>query len=290
MAFPMAGLDTSAGNDNSSGGAPQTESTGNIPGVHSSWNEMLSSVPPEYHQQMIPHLQKWEQNTNKVHQRYEPYKRFAENGVDAGYMEQAVNIARVLENDPRAVYDLLHEQFGNVAPTQQQQIPQSDMPQQQGTGQGLPGNTDNPYEGYDLPPALLEKMQRLEGGFDTVAEIILAQKQSTEEQEQDAQLDALYQQFEQQNPVFAALNDDGLAEPYVNSLLQAGYKDDEVMQMFNKFAERAGQYYARPRAPQLLGSGGGVPSGQAVDPRKMTSRQTRDYVAQTLEAAKYANQ
>lgn len=282
MGFPLPDQGSSGGNDGGgSGGAPQ----GGSPGVHPAWNDMLGAIPQEYHSQVIPHLQRWDQNTNKVHQRYEPYKEFVDNGYQPDQIRQALAVAKAIENDPRAVYELFAQEFGNV-PGQQQQ--------QNGQGQGLPGS--NPLDGgndfYEgLHPKVVEQLNNLQNGFDTVAQIMLSQRQQSQEAEEDAQLAAFYKNLEATNQTFRDLNKDGAAEPYINFLLEAGYEEDQAVQLFEQFVESVGAYQNRPKPPVVLGAGGGlVPTGNGIDPRKMNPQQTRNLVADTLKAYQQSNQ
>lgn len=273
MSFPMPGQDALPGNDTGeTGGAPQSG------GIHPAWNEMLGVIPKELHSQVVPHLQKWDQNTQKVHQRSAPYKEFIEGNVSPDTIRQAMAVAQALENNPQGVYDLLHKEFGGATPPQ--------------GGQGLPGTNpiqdEDPFEGYDLPPQIREKLEmvdRLQNGFDTMAEIMLSQRQRSQEEEEDAELDALYQDLESRDPVFKALNQNGAAEPYINSMLAAGYKPEEALEQFKSFIESVGQYNNRPKPPVVLGAGGSMIPQGGMDPRKMDPRQTKDFVAQTLRAA-----
>lgn len=279
MSFPMLGQDTSVGEQ----GQGSPDSGASIPqGINPSWGEMLKTIPPELHNQVVPHLQKYDQNTNKVHSRYEPYKEFVDNGVGADQLRQAIGIMRALESNPQGVYDVLHQQFGQAV--QQQANP---------SGQGLPGNDgEDPFEG--LPPIVREKMSaidQLQQGFNTVAEYLMAQGQRSEEEQQDAELEAFYSGLAQRNSTFAALNQNGEAEPYINALLAAGVSEKDAEESFMKFIESVGMHQARPKPPALLGSGGGgmLPSN-GVKPGQMSPHQVKDFVAQTLMAAKNANQ
>lgn len=275
MGFPLPDQGFSDGNDGGSGGAPQGGG-----GVHPAWNDVLNVIPKELHSQVIPHFQKWDQNTSKVHQRYEPYKEFVDNGVQADQIRQALQVARAIETDPRAVYELFAQEFGS-GPGQQQN---------NGQGQGLPGT--DPNDGEDifagLHPKVAEMLQalpQLQNGFDTVAQIMLSQRQQNEQQQQDAELDAFYKNLENTNETFKALNTDGAAEPYLNFLLQAGYDDQQAVQLFEQFVESVGAYHNRPKPPIVLGAGGGtIPSGNGVDPRRLDRQQTRGLIADTLRA------
>jgi hypothetical protein len=276
MGFPLPEQGVLNGNEGGeTGGAPQSG------GVHPAWNDVLGVIPQELHTQVIPHFQKWDSNTQKVHQRSAPYKEFIDNNVSPDDIRQAMAVARALNDNPERVYGLLHEQFGNATPNQ--------------GGQGLPGQSQeeaDPYEGFDLPPAVREKLERidqLQNGFDTMAEIMLSQRQRNQQEEEDAELDALYQDLEQKDPIFAALNKDGAAEPYINSMLHAGYQPEQALEAFKAFVDSVGQYQNRPKPPVPLGAGGSLIPQNGVDPRRMDPRQTKDFVAETLKAALHGN-
>jgi hypothetical protein len=290
MSFPMTGQDSSVGTSvGDSGGASQGGDNGNSNGLHPAWNEVLSVIPPELHSQVTPHLRNHDLNTQRVHERYNPYKDLADKRVDPNRIQQALTVADAIEQNPEAIYKLLHEQFGGqqqqsqgLAGQQQQQNPQL---QQQ-------GGQDDPYEG--LHPQVAEQLRQiaeLKSGFDTLAQLQLNQRQQSQQEEEDAQLQALYDSIESRNPVFKALNVDGAAEPYINNLLLGGLSPEDAEKQFMAFIDSVKTQANRPSPPVLLGSGGtGMPGQQPINPSSLTNKGTKDLVAAMLEANRAANQ
>lgn len=288
MAFPMPSQGNDGGLGGDSGGAPQNDGSqnGNQGGINPAWNDVLNVIPQELHSQVTPHLQKWDGNFQRVQQQYAPYKQFLDNKVEAPYLQQAYQLAKALETDPEGVYNLLHQEFG-----QQQQNPQGQpgvppVPQGSPNGQGQPGNAGGvPDEMWEnVHPALRQQFEQMKKATDTMAEILLGQRQQQQEKQEDEELEAIYQGLATRNPTFAALNKDGKAEPYINSLLDAGYSPEDAEKQLMEFIESVGQHNNRPKPPIVLGAGGGMVPDRNFDPRKLDGPGTRDLVNKQLQA------
>lgn len=251
-------------------------------GVNPNWNEVLNVVPKDFHNQLMPVFQKWDQNhqqgLQKVHSQYADYKEFVDGKVPADHIRQALGITRALEENPQAVYEALAQQFG---PNQANNIMQQ---QGQGGGgeQGFPGNEQQIPEG--MSPEFYQQYQQMAQQVQTMQEIMLQQHSAQTQEQEDKELDNLYQRMGTENPMFAQLNKDGAAEPYMNALFQAGYDEKQAMQAFSGFIDSVATYVRRPQAPQIMGAGGFMPE-QRQRPRDMSEAQTKDMMVQMLRAA-----
>lgn len=264
-------------------GAPAGESQEPGSGVNPAWNDLLTAVPEEAHSQVIPHLKKWDEGVQKrfgeVHSKYKPYDEFVSSGVKPEIIQEALSVVQALRTNPEMVWKQLGERFGYG------QQPSSG---QQPFGQGQQ-NPDDDIWG-DLPPQLQQKLQTMMEEHSTVreaagmmAQILLNQQQESAHTQEDAALDAMYEDM-MQDPIFGALNQDGAAEPYINSLLQADATPEQALKQFHGFVEHVLKTAGRPAAPRVLGAGGGIPSGN-IDIRKATPLQARQVVAQMIADA-----
>jgi hypothetical protein len=285
MGFPMPGQGNDSGFDGGSGGAPQNDYQGDVGKVNPAWEKALSVIPQDLHSQVIPTFREWDQNFQKVQQGYAPYKQFADSGMKPEQLQQAVQLMQALEQNPEGVYKLLHQEFGGQ---------QNPVPQVPGSpnGQGQPGNVGNPgddiWEG--VHPAIRQQVEQMKAATDTMAEIMLGQRQQSQQQQQDQELAELYTNLENSDPVFKELNKDGAAEPYINSMLQAGYEPEDALQAFKGFVESVGQYNNRPKPPVVFGAGGNIVPQQGFNPKNLNPQQTKNLVADTLKAALHNNQ
>src|SRR5882762_7452101 len=192
-------------------------------GINPAWNEALSTIPKEYHNQLLPVFQKWDANhqsgVQKVQSRYADYKEFVDNGVPADNIRIALGLAQALDENPQAVYQALHQeygaQFGQNPQLQQQMGQQQQYQQQQGYGgdQGYAGQQDIP-EG--MTPELYQQFMQMQEQVGMMRDIMLHQNTEQQQAQEDKELDNLYNRMAQENPMFKELNKGGAAEPYMN--------------------------------------------------------------------------
>jgi len=259
-------------------------------GMNPAWNDVLGAVPSEYHSKLIPHFQGWDQNFQKVQSSIAPYKEFVDAGVDPEHIRIALGFARALDENPQAVYEALAQEYGQQQPDpqyQQFQNQNGNANGQQFDGQGLPGADENPYG--NLPPEFMQQYQAMQQDVSAMRDILLHQHNQTEEQQQDAELDNMYQQMMQSDQVFASLNQKGEAEPYINSLIMAGYNEKQALDAFHTFVDSVRQFSNRPQPPVIMGAGGFMPE-RVVKPREMTDRQANDVATSMLLAHRQQQQ
>lgn len=81
------------------------------PNVNPAWQEVLDKVPEEFHTVLTPKFSEWDNNFQKVQQKYAPFKDFVENNIPVETIQQSLQIRDLLENNPRGVYDFLQNQY-----------------------------------------------------------------------------------------------------------------------------------------------------------------------------------
>lgn len=241
----------------------------NTPGPNPAWNDVLSVIPEQFHSVVTPHFQQWDQSAqqrietvNQQLSQYDPYKPFVENGISADVLGQGVQFLEQLNQNPKAVYEALAEAYGFGAQ------PQGQNPQ----GEIDDDDDDDPYG---------QRFEQLNQGLELVAQTVLGQHQERVQREAEQQLDADLKAAVEKHGAF----DEG----YVLSLMAAneGVDLDTAIQSYQQMAQNILQQNPRPFAPTVMGNsagGTGLPS-QAIDPRKLDGKATRDLVAQMLEAA-----
>ncbi len=240
----------------------QQESTGNP-----AWNNLMQVVPSQLHSQVTPILKEWDQNyqqsIQKVHSEYEPYKAyepFVQQGVDPSDIEFSLGLLNAISTNPQEVLTALSEW---VAQENGQQV------QEQGQYGSTPQSPD-----FDITshPAY----QELSGVVESMAQILLSQKEAEQQYEQDEMLEQeltslkeKYGEFDEDYVLGVALNTDGNIEAAVQKYQQLSQ------------GILSGK---RPPGPPVLGSGGASPNTQ-FDPRKADSKDTKAYVASLLQQA-----
>lgn len=270
------------GNDygNTGGDAGNGAPTG---GVNPAWNEVLSHVPQDKHSAVTPLLQSWDQNFQKVQSSIAPYKEFIEGGVPAENIRIALGLVRALDEQPESVYQALHQEFGQQMQNGNGNGQQGQLPPgagEFGEDQGETG--DGQFAG--LPPEFMQQYQGLQSQVETMREILLGQKQERDAAAEDQEVEKLYKHMAETNPMFAALNEKGLAEPYMNSMFIAGYDEKQALEQFSNFVDAVASYHNRPRPPQIMGAGGFMPE-QSVKPRQLDDKQAKDVMVQMLRQA-----
>lgn len=240
-------------------------------GIHPAWNEMLSQVPQELHEKIVPHLQTWNKGVNdrfqKVHAEYEPWKPVIK-GTDPETAQFAIQLLGALESDPRSVYKAIQEHYKDQLGDLIQPTPAQ--------GQGEPNKEleDKPW---------LADVQQLRQENEMLARVYTAQQQAQQNAAADAQLDKELSDLRQKHGDFD--------EQYVIGLMIANKNltTEQAVQTWKQsvqsYAEKMG--FAGPK-PFFVGGGSNIP-GTNVDLKKASDKETKDVVIQMLAAAAQQN-
>jgi hypothetical protein len=241
-----------------------------VGGVHPAWNELLSVLPQESHEQAIPVLKKWSQGVDsgfqKVHQQYAPFKSYIDQGIDPEVINYGMNLYNQVETNPTALFSALAEALGYEV---------SD----------LEGNPNEPGEeegeGVELPPQVQAQLAELMERDETIAQFIMQQQEeaqiSGEEQILEEEIADLHQKYKDEK----GYDFDDL---WVLSRYEGGDDDLETaVQEFYTAMDTVMGNQNRPKPPVLLGSGGSLPSG-GKKPGSMTGEETRAHVQGILQA------
>jgi hypothetical protein len=242
--------ETSQGTESS---APVGNAGGESTGVNPAWNEILSVLPDSLHPVVKPALEKWDTNYNngiqKVHSEYEPYKAFKDGGYDPQTIQYALAILDKIENDPKSIYDALAEHNGWAE-----------------QGQNDSENPEYEPEG-EVDPRILRAEQLAEA----VAEYTMTQHQQQQEAAEDEALDAEIAGLLEENK----LTEDPHVERFMLGLMLAGASAQDAMKEYLALtSEVATRPRANSTAPVVMGSGGGVPSGQ-ISREQLRDKTTR---------------
>lgn len=233
----------------------------NTPGPNPAWNDVLSVIPQELHDQVTPHFQNWDKaaqsRIESVNSTYEPFKPLVDNGIGYQDVEQGLQLMYQLNTDPQGFLAAMTEAYGNQNPQQQQ------------ASQEPANNEENVFQD--------PRFDQLQQGLDIVAQTILQQQEAKLAAEADAEIDSELNQLKQKHP--------GISEEFALSLMVNGFDVNQVGEHWQNVSQNILQQTPRPFAPSVMGNNGGgagLPS-QAIDPTKLTGGDRRALVARMAQ-------
>jgi hypothetical protein len=237
--------------------------------LNPAWDSLLSTIPQQYHQAVLPTLKQWDQNYDsgiqKVHSQYADYKPFIEQQIAPDDMNNALLVWQSMNDNPEKFIQTIMEYYGYNPQGGQGQNPQ--QPQETTEDDGIP---------FDITqdPRFQEMSNMVQ---------LLSQAQMTQYEAQQAQ------EVEQE---VAQMFDDAKSrlgefdEAYVAQLLMIneGMDIDTAIQLQRERDQQLVQTYRSPgqNAPVLMGGGGGLPS-QQTRVSGLTGQQRRNLIVQSLE-------
>lgn len=236
---------------------------GDAPGPNPAWNDVLSVIPAEYHEKITPHFQQWDQSAQQrieqVNSRvkdFEPYQPFVEHGIDPSELENGLRLLYEINNNPQGVWDALGKAY-NLA----------------GESGGAGASGEDPEPQYQDP-----RFGDLQQGLELVSQIVLNEQQAKVAAQADVELDRELSDLKSKHGDYD--------ERYVLAMMQSGMSGEQAIQSYQGLRNNLLQNNPRPFAPNVMGSSGGgtgYPS-QAIDPTKLSPKDTRSLVAQMLAA------
>lgn len=232
------------------------------------WGELLSVVPENLHEQVTPHLQKWDagvqQRFDGINTKYAPFQEFLDNEVDPEHLKMGLGILSAIQNDPRDFWDTMAQQFDFGADASN------------GSGEAPPSN-DPAEEDQNISPAFAEKMRKLEQGYEAIAKELLQERESKAQAKQDETLEKQLKDLKDKHGEF----DEG----YVLTALHLGAKPEDAIKQWNTLVDKIVADHNRPKAPKILGDGGtGLPGETKAKVGKWSRAETRSQVAKLLAA------
>lgn len=244
------------------------------------WTDFLSGFPASMHDQIKPHLTKWDEGVssriNAVHSEWADFKPYKDAGVTPDTLNQAYGIYQAINDNPQEVYRILGETYGlGVAPPEV--IP---TPVPNGQGQVNPQAQPNQPTGDEYEQGqggqFNPEVARLQAITENMANILLAQEQQRQQASEDALLDNELKQAHEKHGKFD--------EDFVLRYLNSGMNMEQAVGAYNSMLNQARSDANRPGAPTTLSGSGPLPS-QQVDPTKLNGSDTRKLVAEMYRAA-----
>lgn len=274
-----ADVAAAAGTENVEPQETETQQTGGNP----AWDDMLGKIPPALHPAITPYLQDWDKNYQDVTTKYSPYKEFVDNNVAPQTLNEALQFVQYAQQNPRAIYDALVQNFGEQwgingqGQTQEVPNPTGQSPQEVDLSNPFEGDFD--IEKHPVVQQLREQLQQVAGNTDTLARAYMAEREA----EQQAQIN---QQIDQE---LAGLKEKygNYDEQYVFSLAATGkYSLEQAVQQYKQMEQNVlanAQPSPGSLAPRVMSPTGGMPS-QRVDVTKLGDKDARSLAVQLAQS------
>ncbi len=230
---------------------------GDIPlydGLGAEWNDIVGAFPEDKRGELAPVLK------SKI-DAYEPlkgYEEFHKSGITPEHVGNALNLYKIIEDNPRQVYDVIAKHL-NITPQQAQQVVEE---------------AESPEESQAEDP----RVKTLQDQVAVLSQIALANHNQTLEQQQAAAMDAAIE--EEINAVKKKYGNDVNEEELILRMIA---KNISAEQAHHEVMALADQFRRRP-APFVMGNGGVVPRNN-IDVKKLDTKDTRNLVAQMMQNA-----
>jgi hypothetical protein len=257
-------------------------------GGHPAWDEILNTIPEVLRPQVRPALERWDKGVQeqfqKVHQQYDPlkqYQSYADQKVEPDQINTALEIYRILNENPKLLYQQMQEHFGfGVAPSGQGQTGEMDL-----------GEFGDQSQAPKIPDLAQDpRFQQLAQTQEQMAAAFQAQQQQMAEREADIWLNQRTSQIE---ATFAKKNiqpDMGYILTVASTEAQKTGDYDAALinasrayeTLYNRIASRP---TANSSAPIVMSPGGAAPASNTPTIDSLNEKQRRELGAQMLRQA-----
>lgn len=228
------------------------------------YDQYLDRFPESLRPVATDIFKEWDAQTTKrfqdLHSEYEPWKPLAEQ-FQPDEVAQAIALAQALEANPQEFVDAVAKAYG-ITPAQAAQAIAAE--------QGVAGLEEETEQQFVTDP----RIDQLEQALQTMANIMLQEREQQTHAQEDAQLDQVMTGLKQQHGDFD--------EEYVLTKIAQGVDPAQAVAQYNQAVERALAARNAIDAPTVMGSGGGLPTAQ-TSPSKLSSQDTQKLVAAMLE-------
>lgn len=239
------------------------------------WSDLMGVIPEDLHEQVTPHLQKWDQNFDKVQSQYAPYKQFVDAKVSADNIAYALNVMQEIENDPQKIYEALGKYM------QENGL----LPEAEQNAQGQEQNSDQGQVGEDGLPDISNhpKFQELEKLVQTYGQAFIEQQQRAQEEAEDAELQDQIDTLTEELGEFDV-------KWVLHAALDAAESGEDVNDL-RPFVDQYRQYEqgiiekSRKPAPTMMPAGGQQPKSE-IDFKSMSDGDRRKFIVDRLNLAR----
>lgn len=245
----LAGLETPSEE------AVQVESTEPELKSHPAYDKLLAEIPQAWHEKVIPHLQEQDRSFQQQLEKYTPYKEYVDNGVDPAYIEQSIQIAQAIAEDPVGIHQNLTRAL------MQQGLLQEEAEE---AAEDMMGEFADNLSEDQLPDSFRRELAERDDKLNSLEEYIQNQefeRETAYEYEAiEAEFDGIrdvYEVSEAQEQAIIELMESALVRGQDMSVVQAAKK---LVELTGTGFKRVGPVDLSGEAPIVVGKGGnGVP-------------------------------
>lgn len=219
--------------------AGQGESQGSYSFADDFGNPFLSNLPENERPIVEKYLKQIDAGVTRrfqeLHSRYSPYEQFG----DIETVQQAVELARMIDESPEEIYAALSEIVGGEQ------------------GQGTEFNSDDEEGQFQgLPPAVQERLDQQQRVLEAVAEYILGNEESAQQQAEDSELDSYMENLQTE---FGEFDED-----FVLAKMLSGMDGEQAVRAYQQAVQKQinQSQQAYEKLPPVLSGGGVVPQEQ----------------------------
>ena len=227
-------------------------------------NDFLKNVPEADREVVGRYLKSIDSGISRrfqdLHAQYSPYKELG----DPEELAQAQQIYQLLNENPKQIYDALSEALKDEL----------------GGAQGLGQDELDPDESeFQLPPQIQQKLDQQEQVLQAVAEFILGQQETTQQQQEDQ---ALEQYIDLLKGEFGEFDED-----FVLTKMFAGMDGEAAVKAWQQTIQNAMNGAGQAgKIPPILGGGGVHAQENSKTVKDLDRKETKALVAEMLAATK----
>jgi NACalpha-BTF3-like transcription factor len=257
-----AGFDTAG----AAAGSETPADNGGGESFNPAWQPLVEKLPEGYVPMIAPTLREWDSNFQKVQTEYAPWKQFTEQGVAPDQVQTALQVANLLQTNPRFVYDKMMEQYGeewgvnSVQGTEEEEFDE----QEEGT------------YALERDPAF----QQTQAQLGAIAQFQQAQMEQQARAQIDAEID---RDFKKVSEKYGELSQDDISM-IVSVATSQNLSVPQAAEKVFTFAPRQQGQQQQSSLPNVVPPGGGMPAA-VVNPANLNGQDTRRMVENILRNA-----
>lgn len=258
----VSGGSDGQGDFGDTGGAvePSDDGQGSGQPDYSLGNNFLKDVPEEHRTILEPYIKKWDSGVTRrfqeLNSKLKPYEGL--DVSDPAELKQALEIYKILDSDPRRVYEALRAQFDS--------------------GDFEEDNNEDGNESFQgLPPELTQQLTEQQQVLEALAEYVLGQQQTTQEAQEDAELENYLELLKGE---FGEFDED-----YVLAKMYKGMNGENAVKAWQAAIQQQLNSAGSTRPAARVLSGGGVVPSEAQNVAKIPRKDIKNMVAQLMANA-----
>jgi hypothetical protein len=244
--------------------------------AHPAHEKLLAELPEAWHQKVLPHLQEQDKYYQQQMEKFSPYKDFIENNIDADYINQSIQLAKAISEDPVAIHENLTRAL----------MAQGLLEEDAEEAAAEIMEEDDFYEESELSPKLKKELAARDAKLEELQAHLEEQdfeRQTAEEyQIIEAELKGLrdvYEVTDQQEQAIVELMESAIARGQDISVIDAAKKLVSITGV--GFKKLGAAQATGLDAPVVVGAGSGVPFEAVNIPKDFKDK--RNMLAQMFE-------